>query len=745
MFRLLFGFRLLCTAVVAGVMFQACGAASSDDSTLTGTAEDLWGNSIDLSSLNKGLVLIEPFSASRCGYCLLDGEFIKTNYFARNGVPGANFYMSLFNPQIDNYTYLKHHREDSVPVLTYPVTLQRYQKFGFPYLIAFRDGKLLYSGSSSPYDETFDSLASLFWPGQTAPPMRLTSPYKISQNIIDEATLPAKVIVLPDRTSDARIKELQGGVGKGITFRRERDLTAEDMTHHLEFSGNLTDFTFAAFKDREMPIQLDGDSLKIGAFAFPKGTIGIQAAMPNPFAPIRYVILRLHADGSGRFFNQLWTDFVIWRCPPNSGSCEVLMDGYFAKSEDNAWRFADSLTVTYSNLKDFCRGGFCPLPKESGLTGKEYVMRFTSLGEKGHGTMISFGTSDCRFPDIAAASDGTIGVTYEERGNIFLGLVKPDGQCLIQPFETSDADSYNPQIVWDGQSFFVAYLCDKERLYRLYGRYLDGESASDEVPLSVAGSYDVMTPSLAGDGHGKIAAAWTEWKANFRHPRFRIIDNRTPGPVVDARIVDTLTNDYVNAWYYSLCFAFDGQLHAAWNQHYPSLLGVCAGNLVDKPVSVTRLDADVEKAEVGGYPATLVDREGRQWVFWESDAWGTHRGRPQSIRASFSAGDHQSWSVPFTLSAESQTFVNQTPRAALDGAGNIWVVWSGRPQSPGDQWGIYLACFADGRWSSPVMVSEPGDCGRAPDICAGKDNTVWIVWHSGIGEKMVIKLLHYKA
>lgn len=718
---------------------QAFGAV---DSILTGTAEDLWGNSIDLSCFNKGLILIESFSPSNCGYCLSDGEFIKANYFAHNGTPGANFYQSVFSPQLDNYAFLKHYRSDTIPALTFPVTLHRYQKLGFPYLIAFRDGKLLYSGSSNPYDDIYKSLVPLLWPRQSAPSMHLTSPYKISDNIIYETKSPVRVIVLPDQTDEARIKKIQRQVDKTVIVRREKDLTAEDLTHHLEFGDKLTAFTFATFKNRQMPIQLDGDSLRIGTFTFPKGAIGLHAAIPNPFAPTRYIILKLSADNCREFVYQSWTDFAICRCRPNTDSCEVLMDGFFAKGKDNAWRFADSLIVTYANLKDYCKGGVCPLPREG---NQEHVMRSTSSWETTYGTMASFGTSGCRFPNIAADVDGTIGIAWEERGNILLGLVKPDGQRFIQPFENSDADSYNPQIVWDGQSFFVAYLCDRERQYRLYGRYLDGENVSDEVPLSVAGSYDIMMPSLASDGRGKIIAAWTEWKANSRYPRFRIINNRTPGPVTDARIVDTLTDGYVNAWYYSLCLTPDGRLYAAWNQHYPSILGVCAGNLVDKGSSVTHLDADELKAEIGGYPATLVDRDGKQWVFWQSGAFTTYSGKPQSIRAAFSSGNHQNWSIPFTLSFESQTFFNQTPKATLDSAGSIWVVWSGRPQSPDGQWGIYLAHFVDGRWSSPIMISEPGVCGRAPNICIGKDNTVWIVWHSGIGEKMVIRLLHYKA
>ncbi len=47
-------------------------------------AEDLWGNKINLSKYDKGVVLIHPFSPADCGYCLIDGEFVKENYFKNN-------------------------------------------------------------------------------------------------------------------------------------------------------------------------------------------------------------------------------------------------------------------------------------------------------------------------------------------------------------------------------------------------------------------------------------------------------------------------------------------------------------------------------------------------------------------------------------------------------------------------------------------------------------------------------------
>lgn len=49
------------------------------------TAEDLWGNRIDLGkALNSQTVTIVPFSSSNCGYCLINGYYSEQNYILAN-------------------------------------------------------------------------------------------------------------------------------------------------------------------------------------------------------------------------------------------------------------------------------------------------------------------------------------------------------------------------------------------------------------------------------------------------------------------------------------------------------------------------------------------------------------------------------------------------------------------------------------------------------------------------------------
>lgn len=59
--------QILVTAMVVAVAFGAgCHekSAESGGKRLTGVAEDLWGNKVDLDDYNHGLTLIEPYSPS---------------------------------------------------------------------------------------------------------------------------------------------------------------------------------------------------------------------------------------------------------------------------------------------------------------------------------------------------------------------------------------------------------------------------------------------------------------------------------------------------------------------------------------------------------------------------------------------------------------------------------------------------------------------------------------------------------
>jgi hypothetical protein len=249
-----------------------------------------------------------------------------------------------------------------------------------------------------------------------------------------------------------------------------------------------------------------------------------------------------------------------------------------------------------------------------------------------------------------------------------------------------------------------------------------------------------MTPALASNIAGKVVVAWSQWKANSRYPKYCVIDNRTIGPPADVSIVPDGTDiGYVNAWGFSLAIDQGGRPYGMWNQHYPSTLGVCGG-MLDGPVSTPqKLTGNVETSECGEYPSTAIDLQGNQWAAWATYSFLAWRGTPQQVLVSRFESARSAWSTPITVSDDSLTFLNQTPRLVIGGGGEMAVVWSGRPKAKDGNWGIYLARLADGKWVKPVLISGQVEVARAPEIAIGPDNKLWITWHSGVGTNMVVK------
>ena len=101
----------------------------------------------------------------------------------------------------------------------------------------------------------------------------------------------------------------------------------------------------------------------------------------------------------------------------------------------------------------------------------------------------------------------------------------------------------------------------------------------------------MVSPAATSDGRGRVVVAWSEWKANQRTLAFRAIDRNVLGPP-QAAAIRMPANGYQNAWWPSLTLDAEGRLWGAWNQHYPAVIGVCAGNLVDPAVSVAMDDSD---------------------------------------------------------------------------------------------------------------------------------------------------------
>ncbi len=708
--------------------FSLCcggGGGSPEDGAIGGRAEDLWGNVIDLSDYSRGLTVLHPFSPADCGYCLFDEEFAYVNYGLNTLDRGGAFFgMSLFCPQLDNYTYSKHYRAE-YPLITFPPDLHRYHKDGFPWIIAFKDGELIFSDGMAPYEKTFVDLRRDLW-GEDVP-LEPTSNSQLGSRFIWENNDNLAVAVIADERPMPESTD-----NNSCTTKREGDLTDEDLRKNLLIRGRSDELDLEFLDGKEVPVEIGEESFVIGDFEFPKHETGISACFPNPYNVERYLMIRLVGKELDAGLYENWTDFTVYRDGAD-GKPEVLMNGLF-EVEGDKWRFSRAKTWVSAETMSFCKGGKCPSPFEGHPVARKdpYAATDPISRPSPHGRLWTLGESDCRFPSLAARPDGSCLVAWEEAGDIALaelGGAEPRTVAV----EEGPHDSFNPVLAVGANETWVFYLSDQDGFYRLYGSYGRPAGPFSEVRLSGDGAMDSVTPAAVGESSGDVTVAWSEWKANQRYLMYRRISGRMLGETRQAAIKSS-DIDYTNAWYASLAADPSGGVWGAWNQHYPLVLGVAVGDLVEEAANVSE--------EFGGYPSIAIDPSGTRWVVWESYMRNVIRGKGHRILAAYSGGDNDKWSIPEDLSARAGCRYNQTPEIAAGRDGALWVAWSGRADD-GSPWGIYVCRSGPGGWSEPVKVSADGENARAPAMSAS-GGSVWLAWHSGVGSQMKIKALRYE-
>lgn len=731
------------------VSFSSCsGPSNSGDPH--GTARDLWGNTINLTDYQNKPLFLHYFSPATCGYCLVEGAFVHQNYDVMARKYGGRFFeVNLFAPQLDIYAYQKNHIHSHASVITWPPSLSEYQTTGYPYMAAFRNGENVYAGVLNPFKAIYDSIAFLCWNTDSIK-VQPTSPLKMAQYFAGENDRLDGITVCPDgdeacmknyEENQARIKKLYEDNGWSYApdeiARYESDLTDDNLNKSISFSGAFDDFSFKIFDDRRLPFIIGPDSVILGDYIFARDDISFNACCPNPYNPQQYVVFNLHGPDMSRGGFENSVDFFIYHRNA-AGNKELLLDGFFDKS-DSGWYYSPAMTFGSGSAKNFCRNGICPTPPpvaEDLPHPPDYTIGDAPM-KTSHGALYTLGKKACRFPSIMVDASGTGRIAWEEEGNIMLASIDGDKPVSVQHVQYGASDSYNPVMAESDGLLWVYFLDDRDGFYRVYGRAWDGRSFDDAVLLSDKRPSDAVTLTAADNGIGDIALVWSDWQANFRFLKMRRIHGRVPGKIEPAQAKIT-SDGYINAWFPSLVLNADGQIWATWNQHYPATIGVYAGDLIND--ATTPLPEDIN----GGYPCIVTDTDGKPRVFWESYRWrGIDTLEHQSIQTAFYDADVAQWSVPQSINVDTVTTRNQTPSAAVDGTGRIWVVWSGLPYGS-ESWAVYIASLEDGHWSEPVAVSAPGENARAPKLCAGKNNDLWIAWHSGIGDDMKIKVLHYQ-
>jgi len=700
---------------------------------INGIAEDNWGNIIHLDdTIKKRTTLIIPFSTSNCGYCMIEGYFVEKNYIEaniKNG--GSSFHQCLFNPQLDIYTFEKHFSSTS-PVLTYPPELHKIHDDGFPAVLAFKNGIQVVK-EYSQYDNYSDLMEIIWDKNQKLTPV---GNLHMAERLFQENGKNDAVMVFP-KGKEMNKQAIEKSIKyKSFICKNIDNLTIEDIQKHLMFTGNfnvkdLSDF----FKQKDIPLHFTESKIEFGNYSFNFDSIGVYAWFKSPFNPEKYIILKF-SNGQNQMKASNYLDFLFYS-GKDSLSYKQLMYGQY-KDESGKNIFDSEKTFSDIVLEEYCKTQCKPPQKKYFANHSDnYSTISTNLTVTDFGKIWTTGNSNCRFPDIVCTKNNISYLVYEENGDIILTQIKNDSTSNII-IESNESDSYNPVIAFDGHKIWVFYLNNKDTYYRIYARFIENDNLSDEILISEKEPFDVITINVASKNE-ELSVIWCEWKANQRFLKMRKI---IQGAMQESKSVtlapSKYINSYSNAWYPSICYLPNGELWGAWNQHYPSYLGVIGGNIYETLQSITLSAEKMDDWEIGGYPCIFSNNDNKIFTVYESDAWDVYfNNKSQQIKFSIYNEELKNWSIASVVSNNEQTFLNQTPVGICDKNNNIIVAWSGRPKSEQSIWSIYLSINISGKWTKPIVVSKQLTNSRHPQIAYNVDsNSIWISWHAGTGKEM---------
>ncbi len=263
----------------------------------------------------------------------------------------------------------------------------------------------------------------------------------------------------------------------------------------------------------------------------------------------------------------------------------------------------------------------------------------------------------------------------------------------------------------------IRLIFDSGRIVRADNYFSSFDGSAFSRPESVAWhEYYDLFPSCCTDAAGRFWVTWQSFRDYSSYEHFQLFSSywydgnwssvQRVGPVAGYHDVQA-----------ALASGSDTVVWCAfksWRNGQGDIWVSSAAN-AGAWAAPTRLTADsLDQID----PCVTVDQDDHPWVFWTSltgGRWQVH-GRTHD----------SDWQPAFCLDS---TGDNGAPRAAVDAAGRIWVVWHKWQAGESD---IYFACFDGSDWTAPEpLTATPAD-DVLPGITAAPDGSVWACWQSRV-------------
>jgi hypothetical protein len=356
------------------------------------------------------------------------------------------------------------------------------------------------------------------------------------------------------------------------------------------------------------------------------------------------------------------------------------------------------------------------------------------------------------FPALCETRDGTLWLAYQSYdGHGDQLWVQHGWNSKPEPLTAPGARLFRAALAEDRDGgLWAVWAAEADGDWDLYARRFDGRKWSTAERLTRAAGPDILH-SLASDSQGRIYLVWQSFRDGQSHIYLRVYDGRRWGPALPV------SSGPANDWEPAVAAGPKGQAAIVWDTYSRGNYDVMLRWYQDATLSPAVTIAGTPMLEAR--PAAMYDSRGRLWLAWEEgDAdWGKdyvlgilNAGmgllmRRQVRVACYEGGQLRQLPGDLTLSlpVEERTAF-QKPALAIDGAGNPWVFFRFRTNTPVSKeaygvrvnrfrtiWRLGAASFQNGAWTRAIEF--PGGYGRmdAPyAVVRRRDGSLQLVWNS---------------
>lgn len=264
---------------------------------------------------------------------------------------------------------------------------------------------------------------------------------------------------------------------------------------------------------------------------------------------------------------------------------------------------------------------------------------------------------------------------------------------------------------------FLSNAPESVRLWEIWEQRFDGRSwARSPTPISRSEGFHGR-PAAAVDNAG---VTWLFWHADGDGERRILLQRFDGAAMVDPQPRQAMPGGAGCSDEHPAVVARDGKIWLFWDSNrdgnwniYTTMYRL-GPNGSPTPGEIQKL---TDHPAQDCCPAAACDREGRIWLFWQSNRRG-----PTDIWVRIYDGS--AWGNPLRLTTAKLR--DLMPTTASDSDNRLWLFWGA---DLGDRSALFGQFHSEGQWSQPQKLTEGLQRDESPHAIT-HDHKLWLFWHS---------------